>query len=221
MKFFLLLFFTISIFTFSQEYHFDYFLKESYKTNKDTFTKQWFYSSKNEDKMFLEDEKNKIIGIIYSKDLKVKHVFKVNKLKSNISFIYKYSRKINKGYNPENSYKRNEVFQIKKLDSLKYEFIVYKNPSRKKKIIDATVNLEIGDFDYINFGIDHIIANDAEKQLRDMLYPNKKFIVKSVEYKYNSNVSKFNILEGIQKVDLTIELPKVLKEPEHWSDFED
>jgi len=220
----LLLFFLVSMISFSQEYHFDYFVKEKsvhLKPAKSEWFSDWFYNPSIDTKIYIENYNNKTIAVLYSKDQKLKHIFKVNKIKEQINFIYKHSRKVSESYNPVMLYNGKEVFEIKKLDSLKYSFIVFNNSKRKKKEIDAVVNLDIGEFEYIDFRIDHIITREAEKQLKNLLNQNQKYIVRSVDYKYNSKYNRSNSFELIQKVDLTIKVPKVLKEPNHWSDFED
>lgn len=223
-NFFLLLFCFISSFAFSQKYHFDYFIKEKSEyqiTKKHVWNKEWFYDTKNGVRLNLESEKNNIIAVLYSQDYKLKHVFKVKNIGKQVNFLYKHSRKINQEHYHEIPYKGKEVFEIKKLDSLKYSFVVFKNSKRKKKVIDAVVNLVIGKFEYIDFRIDHIITREAEKQLKNLLNQNQKYIVRSVDYKYNSKYNRSNFFELIQKVDLTVEVPKVLKEPTNWSDFEE
>lgn len=219
----LLLFCFISMIVFSQEYHFDYFMKEKseYQIPKNhVWIKEWFYDTKNNVRLNLESENSNIIAVLYSKDYKLKHIFKVKKIGQQVNFLYKHSRKINQERHSEIPYKGKEVFEIKKLDSLKYSFVVFKNPKRKKKEIDAVINLDIGEFEYIDFRIDHIITREAEKQLKNLLNQNQKYIVRSVDYKYNSKYNRSNSFELIQKVDLTVEVSKVLKEPDHWSDFE-
>lgn len=220
----LLLFCLFSQLCYSQEYHFDYFVKEKsihLKSVKSEWFSHWFYNSASGTKIYLENQNNKTIAVLYSEDQKLKHIFKVNKLKEQINFVYKHSRKLNEGHIPTTPYKGKEVFEIKKLDSLKYSFVVFKDSKRKKKEIDAVVNLDIGEFEYIDFRIDHIITREAEKQLKNLINKNQKYIVKSVEYKYNSKYNRINSFEVIQKVDLIVEVPKILNEPNHWSDFED
>lgn len=224
MKNFFLLFFFVSILTFSQEYHFDYFIKEKSEyqiPNKHVWNKEWFYDTKNGVRLNLESENNNIIAVLYSQDYKLKHVFKVKNIGKQVNFLYKHSRKINQEYRSEIPYKGKEVFEIKKLDSLKYSFIVFKDLKRKKKVIDAVANLKIGEFEYLDFRIDHIITREAEKQLKNLLEQNQKYIVRSIDYKYNSKYNTSNSFELIQKVDLTIEVPSIIKEPEHFSDFEE
>lgn len=223
MKFFFITFF-VSILTFSQEYHFDYFIREQSEyqiPKKHVWNKEWFYDTKNDVRLNLESENNNIIAVLYSQDYKLKHVFKAKNIGNQVNFLYKHSRKINQEHHPEIPYKGKEVFEIKKLDSLKYSFVVFKDSKRKKKVIDAVANLEIGEFEYLDFRIDHIITREAEKQLKNLLEQNQKYIVRSIDYKYNSKYNTFNSFELIQKVDLTIEVPSVIKEPKHFSDFEE
>ncbi|UFH31815.1 hypothetical protein LNP04_17895 [Chryseobacterium sp. C-71] len=223
-NFFLILLCFVSTLVLSQEYHFDYFVKEKsvhLKSVKSEWFNDWFYNSTSDTKIYLENYNNKTIAILYSEDKKLKHIFKVNKLKEQINFVYKHSRRLNESDIPTTPYKGKEVFEIKKLDSLKYSFAVFKDSKRKKKEIDAVINLDIGEFEYIDFRIDHIITREAEKHLKNLLNQNQKYIVRSVDYKYNSKYNRINSFESIQKVNLTVEVPEILKEPNHWSDFED
>ncbi|MFC0425322.1 hypothetical protein [Chryseobacterium scophthalmum] len=220
----LLLFCLISIFKYSQEYQFDYFIREKSEhqlPKKKVWSKEWFYNVKTDTKLNLESYNDKVIAVLYSEDYSLKHVFKVKKVGEQLNFIYKHSRKINQDYYPKIIYNGKEVFDIKKLDSLKYSFVVFKDSKRKKKVIEAVVNLETADFEYLDFRIDHIITREAEKQLKNLLHQNQKYIVRSVDYKYNSKYNRSNFFELIQKIDLTVEVPKVLKESTNWSDFED
>lgn len=222
--FFFILFIFTSIISFSHVYHFDYFIKEKTtgtKPKKIEWFDDWFYNTKTGEKLSIKNENNKIIAILYPIDQRIKHIFKVNKIKDQNYFIYKYSRQVNLGDTPARPYKGKEVFDIKQLDSLHYNFVVFKNSQRKKKEIDAIIKLEIGEFDYIDFGIDYIITFDGEIQLKRILNPEYKYFIKSTEYRYNSKFSTTKSVELIQKVDLILNVPSILKEPANWSDFED
>lgn len=223
-NFLVILFFFKSIILFSQVYHFDYFIKEKTtgsKPKKIEWLNDWFYNTKTGEKLLIENENNKTIAILYPKDHRLKHFFKVNKVKEHTYFIYKHSRQINIGDTLAKSYKGKEIFDIKQLDSLNYGFVAFKNSQRKKKVIDAIIKLEIGEFDYIDFGIDHIITRDGEKKLRKILNPKYKYFIKRIEYRYNSKYNTAKSVELIQKVDLTLDVPSIQKEPTNWSDFED
>ncbi len=139
---------------------------------------------------------------------------------NNIKFNYKHSRKIDKKGEFKSNNKKNEVFEFNKLDTLKYRLVVFKNEKRKKVIIDAVLDLEASEFDYINFRIDHIITREAEEGLNRLLNSRNNFIIKKIEYKYNSKVSIVSSLDVIQKVNLNLVIPKILKDPQNWYDFE-
>lgn len=223
-NFLVILFFFKSIISFSQVYHFDYFIKEKTtgtKPKKIEWLNDWFYNTKTGEKLLIENENNKTIAILYPKNQRFKHIFKVNKVKEHTYFIYKHSRQINLGDTLAKPYKGEEVFEIKQLDSLKYSFVAFKNSQRKKKEIDAVVTLEKGEFDYIDFRIDHIITRDGEKQLKNLLDPQYKFFVKNIEFKYKSKFNTSKSVELIQKVNLTLNVPNILKEPDNWLDFEE
>lgn len=223
-NFFLILLCFISTLTLSQEYHFDYFVKE-----KSTHTKpienvlltERLVNSKTGTTIYLWNKNNKITAILYTDDNKLKHVFNVKKIKDQINFIYKHSTKINQDYQPKAPYVSKQVFKIKKIDSLKYNIVVFKNSKLKKWKINAVVNFEKAEFEDIEFKVDHVISNSIEAGLRKILDPNFKFITRKVDYKYSDGKSFSTHIENVQKINLTLVIPKVLKEPSHWSDFED
>lgn len=225
-KNFLLLFCFISGFVFSQEYHFDYFIKEKSmmtKPQKEEWFNDWFANSVTGHEIFLRNYNNKTIAVIYLRNENLKHVFKVNKFKNNINFFYKHSGKIVNDFQQKNAYKREEVIQIRKIDSLKYNVIVFKNSKLKKKEIDAMVNFEKADFEHINFKVDHVIADSVESELRKLLDPKFKFIIKKMDYRYNSGVTFTKSIDNIQKINLVLKVPDniILKQTDYWSDFEE
>src|SRR5690606_20052391 len=86
----LLLFCFFSVTIFSQEYHFDYIIKERSVMLKPKL-QEWmstsFYDSANEVKLYLSvDQNNKTIATIYQRDKNVKHIFNVTKSADNLLF---------------------------------------------------------------------------------------------------------------------------------------
>lgn len=223
-NFFLILLCFISTLTLSQEYHFDYFVKEKSTYVKPienvSFTEK-LVNSKTGTTIYLWNKNNKITGILYVDNNKLKHVFNVRKLNNQFNFIYKHSSKINQDYQPKIPYISKQVFKIKKIDSLKYNIIVFKNSKSKKWKINTIVNLEKAEFEDFEFKVDHVISNSIEAELKKLLDPNFKFITRKIDYKYSYGKSFSTYIENVQKINLTLIVPKVLKEPTHWSDFED
>lgn len=223
-NFFLILLCFISTFTLSQEYHFDYFVKEKsthVKLIENALFTEKLVNSKTGTTIYLWNKNSKITAILYANDNKLKHVFDVRKLNNQFNFIYKHSSKINQDYQPKVPYVSKQVFKIKKIDSLKYNVVVFKNSKSKKWKINAIIDLEKAEFEDIEFKVDHIISNSIETELKKLLDPNFKFITRKIDYKYSYGKSFSTYIENVQKINLTLVVPKVLKEPNHWSDFED
>ncbi|WP_312345668.1 hypothetical protein [Chryseobacterium binzhouense] len=225
-KKFLLLFCFVSSVVFSQEYHFDYFIKEKSKIIKPQKTEEWFNdwftNSMTGNEIFLRNYNNKTIAVIYSRNENIKHIFRLSKIKNNINFFYKHSGKIVNNFQPKNDYKGKEIIKIRKIDSLKYNVVVYKNSKLKKKEIDALINFEEADFEHIKLSFDHLIADNVEKELRKLLNPKLKFIIKKIDYSYKSGVTFSKSIDTIQKVNLVLKVPTkpIFKETDYWSDFE-
>ncbi|MCY0976697.1 hypothetical protein PGH12_05985 [Chryseobacterium wangxinyae] len=223
-NFFLILLCFTSTLTLSQEYHFDYFVKEKstdVKPIENVSVTEKIVNSETGTTIYLWNKNNKITGILYVDNNKLKHVFNVRKLNNQFNFIYKHSSKINQDYQPKTPYVSKQVFQIKKIDSLKYNIVVFKNSKSKKWKINAIVNLEKAEFEDIEFKVDHVISNSIEAELKKLLDSNFKFITRKIDYKYSNGKSFSTYIENVQKINLTLVVPKILKEPTHWSDFED
>ncbi|MDF2551482.1 MAG: hypothetical protein K0R77_757 [Chryseobacterium sp.] len=225
-KNFLLLFCFITSFAFSQEYHYDYFIAEHsvrFKPDNQQWTSESFYDSVNQKMLFIRTQNDKIIASIYDKENNRSHIFKVNKLKDKITFIYKHTNQYpqqqhKKDYNKEN------IIKVEKLDSLKYNVTVFKNSKLKKKKISAIVTLEKSEFNYINFNADYNRTDEINKKIRSFLNPKFNYIISNQQKKYHSSDYTFEeSIQKIQKTDLTIIVPEklVLKEYNYWSDFED
>ncbi|MGE6396484.1 hypothetical protein [Chryseobacterium scophthalmum] len=224
-KNFLLLFCFISSFVFSQEYHFDYFIREQsirVKPDKQEWISESFYDSVNNKSLVLRTQNNKIIATISEKENRIRHVFKVNKSNGNLTFVYKYSNQFpeqkTKDYDKEN------VIKVEKIDSLHYNIIVFKNARLKRKKISGIVKIEKSQFDYVNFSADYSRTEEINEKIKSFLNPKFKYIVSSQQTKYyNSGYAFLESTQKIEKTDLSIIVPKklILKEYNYWSDFEE
>ncbi|MFC7347833.1 hypothetical protein ACFQO9_13990 [Chryseobacterium zhengzhouense] len=113
-KNFLLLFCFISGFVFSQEYHFDYFIKEKSmrtKPQKEEWFNDWFANSVTGHEVFLRNYNNKTIAVIYLRNENLKHVFKVNKFKYNINFFINTLEKLSMIFNKRMLIKEKKLFK--------------------------------------------------------------------------------------------------------------
>lgn len=221
-KFILLLLILNFANAYSQEYHFDHIIKSKssrLKPEKSEWTGYTFYDSVAKSKMFLNTVNEKTIATIYQSDKNLRHVFDVNKSGEQLHFTYKYSNQLNeknKNINKEN------VIKVEKIDSANYKITAFKNSRQKKKQIALIVTLEKSNLDYIDINADYNRTDEMEEQLRQILNPEFKFLVKSQQIQYSSGYIFNNSLVDIQKTNLTIEIPGkiILKEYNYWSDFE-
>ena len=111
----LLLFCFISSFVFSQKYHFDYFLKEQsdrIKPEKNQWLNESFYDSKNLNYLNILVQNNKIIAVIYEKEKHKRHVFKVNKLNNELSFVYNHTNQFPQPKKTNNNEKENVIKEV-------------------------------------------------------------------------------------------------------------
>jgi len=225
-KNFLLLFWFISMITFSQEYHFDYFITEHssrFKPDNQQWVTECFYDSVHKKKLFIIGQNNKMIASIYEKENNRRHVFTVKKSKDKTTFVYKHSNQYPQQQSRKD-YNRENMIQVQRLDSLKYNVTVFKNSKFKKKKISAIVTLEKSEFDYINFTADYNRTDEINEKIKSLLNPKFNYIISNQQKKYNSSDYIFEeSIQKIQKTDLTIVVPKnlVMTEYSYWSDFED
>lgn len=222
----LVLFCFISMTSFSQEYHFDYFIREQstrIKPDKQQWISESLYDPSSQKSMAIRTLNDKIIASIYEKENHRKHLFKVNKLKDKFTFVYKHSnqfpeRQQAKDYNKEN------VIKVEKIDSLKYNITVFKNSRLKRKKISAIVTLEKSEFNYINFNADYNRTDEINEKIKSFLNPKFNYIVSNQQTKYYSSGYTFEeSIQKIQKTDLIIIVPEkiILKEFDYWSEFDD
>lgn len=215
----------ISSFVFSQEYHFDYFIREKsarVKPDKKEWIRESFYDSVNNKNLTLNTQNNKIIATIYEKENRIRHVFKVNKSKGNLTFVYKYSN-----YFPEpktKDYNKENVIKVEKIDSLHFNIIVFKNERLKRKRISAIVEIEKSQFDYVNFSADYSRTDEINEKIKSFLNPKFKYFVSNQQtIYYISGYTLEESVQAIEKTDLNIIVPEklVLKKYDYWSDFEE
>lgn len=208
--------------TFSQNYHFDYFVTRKnirIKPYKEEWILYSFYDSITKSKMFLSTKNKKTIATIYQSDKNLRHVFDVNESGEQLHFTYKYSNQLNE---KNKNINKDNVIKVEKIDAANYKITAFKNSRLKKKQIALIVTLEKSDFDYIDINADYNRTDEMEDQLRQVLNPEFKFVVKRQQIQYSSGYIFNNSLVNIQKTNLTIEIPGkiILKEYNYWTDFE-
>jgi len=203
---------------FSQEYHFDYFIKQKnvrVKPDRQEWITDAFYDSSTKSTLLLHISNKKVIGTIYQKDKNMRHVFKVFQRGDQLNFTYKYSNQfdVNKA----------NVIKIEKIDSLNYKIVAFKNSHLKKKQLSMVVTLEQSDSDYINLSADYNRTDEMGEMLKELLKPDFKYIVKRERIEYSSGYLFDNFITDIQKVDLILKIPEkiIFKEYNYWSDFEE
>lgn len=223
MKKLLLLFLILSFANaFSQEYHFDQIIKSKssrIKPDKNEWISYSFYDSVTKSKMFLNTKNEKTIATIYQSDRNLRHVFDVIKTGGKLNFIYKFSNQFtenNKDTNKEN------IIKVEKIDSYNYKITAFNNSRLKRKKIALIVTVEKSEFDYVEINADYTRTDEMEEQLKQLLDPEMKYIVKRVQIQYSSGYIFDNSLVDVKKTDLDIKIPEkiILKEYNYWSDFD-
>ncbi len=224
-KNFLLLFCFFSITIFSQEYHFDYLIKGRsvrLKPKSQEWLSSSFYDSVKKIKLHIKtDGNNKTIATIYDKYKDVRHVFKVTQSEDKIFFTYVYSNLFNQEGQTKD-HNAQDVIKAQKIDSLHYKIIAYKNAKLKKKKISIIVTLEKSDFNYLELEVDYSRENEMEKQLKSVLDPNYKYVIKNSQIEYSSGYV-FDKHIDIKKTDLTLKIPEklVVREYNPWFEFDE
>lgn len=220
------LFFILSfVRIFSQEYHFDYFVKRKdirIKPDHQQWVTDAFYDSVTKSKLLLHVRDKKIMGTIYQKDKNIRHVFNVFQTGNKLNFTYKYSNQFDVNKRNED-YNKGKVIKIEKIDSLNYKIVAFKNSRLKKKQLSIVVTLEKSDFDYINISADYNRADEMGEMLKELLNPDFKYIVTREQIVYSSGYLFDNSITDIQKVDVSLKIPEKItfKEYSYWPDFEE
>ncbi|EJL68748.1 hypothetical protein [Chryseobacterium populi] len=210
---------------FSQEYHFDYFIEEvsnRTKPEKEQWISNSFYDSKNKFILDLVSFNNKTRAYIFEEGKELRHSFKVDQKNNMLSFEYTHSSDFEKRKKINESNKAN-VFKITKVDSLRYEIIVFKDEKKKKKKFTALVNLEKSDFNYLNIHADYGRCDEIEEKLAELLDPDSKYIIKKMHLEYSNGYFFDMAVTKIQKTNLILKIPEklVMREFENWSEFEE
>lgn len=221
------LFFILSfIRIFSQEYHFDYFIKhKDIRTQPDR--QQWvtdfFYDSATKARLVLQVRDKKITGTIFQKDQNRRHVFNVIQSEDHISFVYKHTNQFKDNESNFGDSNKENVIKAEKIDSANYRITAFKNSRLKHKKISLLVTLEKSDLNYTHIGADYTRTDEMEEKLKELLDPGSKYVIRREQIQYSSGYLFDNALTGIQKVDLTIKIPEklILKEYSYGSDIEE
>lgn len=224
-KKFLLFFCFVSSVTFSQEYHFDYFITKKHieiKPQKREWINESFYDTTTNKSLLLVAKDNKIIGTIYEEGNRKRHVFKVDQFKDKLTLTYKFSNQF-----PEirkQKCNNKDVFQVEKIDSLNYDVILFKNSKLKKKKMTARFKIEKGDFNKVYFSSEDCRDGEVNEKLKRFLDPKFKYVVTNEQRNYHSSGHIFeNKIQKIQKTNLIIVIPEklILKEYNPSTDFEE
>lgn len=214
-----------SIVVFSQEYQFDYFIQkntERIKPDKKKWIEEFFYDSSCQNTLSLRTENGKITASLYDEENDRRHVYKVNKVKDRLTFIYKYTNQFPQQHTAIDD--KENVIKIERIDSLKYSISVFKNSKLKKKKISAIITLKKSDLNYIDFNADYSRTDEINEKIQSLLSPELKYQITFSQIKYH--FSGYNLEESIQKIqktNLTITVPEKLTftEFDYWSDFEE
>lgn len=211
---------------FSQEYHFDYFIKTKstrLKPDKTEWITDSFYDSKSGKNMVIVTDKDKVIATVYDDVKYIRHIFNVKKNGDKLNFTYKHSNQFDKEKNIK-SYNQKNVIKVTKIDSLQFKIDIFKNSRQKARKISAVITLEKADVNMVNFRVDYTRNDEVDGKLKSLLDPKNHYIIKNERITYHSSNYIFdNSIERIQKVELFLKLPDhfTFKQSNHLSDFEE
>ncbi|GEM_PF-6169163 len=194
----------------AQTYSFDHIiLVETYisKSGEEKFTNLSFMNNNDHHYVMFINEKS---GVIRDLNSEMIHLFNVpansphNRL---YHFEYDYSKKMNKGtkFKPE-------LYEVLKLNDNEFRIKKFENKRKKNLEYQYTIQLEESpdDFLYVQFEKDIKKNNQLIDLIRKQLNPNKKYQIKSYQFKtkYREGRAKIKISS---ELDLLLELPKHLK----------
>jgi hypothetical protein len=211
---------------FSQEYHFDHFVKRKNMRIKPDY-QQWiadsFYDSATTSKLVLNVRDKKVTSAIFQRDKNMRHIFSVIQSGDHMSFVYKYTNKFKDNGKKFEDYNNENVIRVEKIDSANYKITAFKNFRLRQKKITLIITLEKSDFKYTNINADYNRINEMEEKLKELLDPDSKYIIRREQIEYSSGYLFDNSLIDIQKVNLTIKIPEklILKDYSYVSDIEE
>ncbi|MCY0976696.1 hypothetical protein PGH12_05980 [Chryseobacterium wangxinyae] len=224
-KIFLLFLCFVSSITFSQEYHFDYFITEKHtdiKPQKREWINESFYDPFTNKSLSLRTQNDKIIGIIYEEENRKRHVFKVDQYKDKLTLTYKFSNQFPK--KRKRKCKNKDVFKVEKIDSLLYDVILFKNSKLNKKKMSTRLKIEKNEFNKVYFSTENCRDEEVSEKIKKDLDPKFMYIVTSVQKNYHSSGHLFeDKIQKIQKTSLIIVIPQKLKykKIDYSTDFEE
>ena len=224
MKKLLPLFLTL-IFTtiFSQEYHFDYSIEtqtNQIKPNQEKSVSTAFYDSKDRVYLNLIKYNNKLRATIYDRDKHLVHSFKLTESKESVIFEYTHTNDFNA--DKHKSFSTNDIIEVTKIDSLKYQIVAFKNERKKKKRLTVLITLEKSDFNYLEVYVEHSKTDEMREKLKKFLDPNSNYIVKNMQLDYPTGYYSDSSLK-ITNVDFSLKLPKelIIKKYDFFGEFQD
>lgn len=223
----LILFFLAFTFNniFSQQYHFDYFIEKQInkvKPDKERIISNSFYDSNNKFKLTLDTYNEITRGFIFDKNTNLRHCFKVRRDNGSVSFQYVHTNDFSNKKNNKD-YSKDDILEIKRIDSLQYSIIVFKNEKRKRKRFTAVVNLEKSDFNNLDIQADYNRCDEIGKEIGKLLDPRFNYNIKKLQINYSSGYIFETTISRIQKVDLSLKLPEklIIKEFDFFGEFQD
>lgn len=203
-----LIFLIFSLFTYSQNFKFDYAIVSKSVDQNSTSRKAEFtnlYDSSKKQHLYIRMIDADLRGRIMDEEKGFIHSFKANQEKDFLTFQYLYSEKINKDKNVV----INDVIEISKIDSLQYQVIGYRNEKRKSRRFTAIITIEKSDLDYLHLGIDHAKNEFIGEEFRKLLDPDSTYKIIEMRLKYSTG-AEYKITFQYQKIDLDFSVPSKL-----------
>ncbi|UFH31814.1 hypothetical protein LNP04_17890 [Chryseobacterium sp. C-71] len=206
------LFFLISIFSFSQEISFDYLI-EKISVSREKYRSFKFFNSKTKQFLSVSKHNQKFIGSLNDMDEKLLHYFYIYEKDGKYTAVYSDSypndSTINKNDVDSKSANHDDI-EIYKVDDLNYKVNLFSKNKSKKSRISVDVILEKSEFNFLEIFIDSLervsISTMLEKEVNKdgCCYRTVKY---DVTYRKNNVVSNTNTMK---KVDLKLTIPDKL-----------
>lgn len=207
-----ILFFFISIFSFSQEISFDYLIEKT-SVSREKYTSFKFFNSKTKQFLSLSRHDQKFIGSLNDMDGKLLHYFYISEKDGKYTAVYSDSYPNDstiKTHDLDSKSANHNDIEIYKLDELNYKVNISSKNKSKRSGISIDAILEKSEFNFLEIFIDSpkrvSISTILEKEVnKDGCF--YKIVKYDVTYRKNNVVSTTNTFK---KVDLKLFIPDKL-----------
>ncbi|MCY0976698.1 hypothetical protein PGH12_05990 [Chryseobacterium wangxinyae] len=207
-----ILFFFISIFSFSQEISFDYLIEKT-SVSREKYKSFTFLNSQTNQFLSVSRHNKKFIGSLNDMDEKLLHYFYIYEKDGKYTAVYSDSYPSDspiKTSNLDSKYANHDNIELYKVDDLNYKVNLFSKNRSKKSRISVDIILEKSEFNFLDIFIDSperfAISTMLEKEVNKdgCCYRIAKY---AVTYRKNNVVSTTNTTK---KVELKLIIPDKL-----------